>query len=62
MHSERVKKFYEELSKMGNRTGLEYSETFKAVFLYKEKYGLSCQKILDMLERDIEKMDSNIDA
>ncbi len=62
MHAERVQKFYEELSKMRNSAGLEYSETFKVVFLYKEKYGLSCQEILDVLGRDIEKMDSNIEA
>ena len=45
---------------MRNSAGLEYSETFKVVFLYKEKYGLSCKEILDSLKRDIEKMDSNI--
>ena len=60
MHSEQVHRFYEELRKMRNSAGLEYSETFKAVYLYKEKYGLSCQEILDMLKRDMDKMDSNI--
>lgn len=61
VHSERVKKFYEELSKMRNSAGLEYSETFKVVFMYKEKYGLSCQEILDSLKRDMDKIDSNIE-
>jgi len=60
MHSERVQRFYEELRKMRNSAGLEYSETFKTVFLYKEKYGLSCKEILDSLKKDMDKIDSNI--
>jgi len=60
MHSERVQRFYTELREIRNSAGLEYSETFKTVFLYKEKYGLSCQEILDSLKRDMDKMDSNI--
>ncbi len=62
MHSERVQRFYEELRKMRNSAGSEYSETFKVVFLYKEKYGLSCKEILDRLKSDIEKMDYNING
>jgi len=45
---------------MRNSAGFEYSEAFKAVFLYKEKYGLSCQEILDSLKIDMDKMDYNI--
>ena len=62
MHSERVQRFYTELREIRNSAGLEYSETFKAVYLYKEKYGLSCQEILDSLKNDMDKMDSNIEV
>ena len=61
MHSERVQRYYDELRKMRGSAGPEYSEMFNNVFLYKEKYGLSCQEIVDMLKRDIEKIDSNIE-
>ena len=61
MHSGWVQRFYTELRKMRNSAGLEYSEVFKEVFLYKEKYGLSCKEILGMLKRDMDKMDSNIE-
>ena len=60
MHSEQVQRFYEELRKMRDSAGFEYSEAFKEVFLYKEKHGLSCKEILDSLKRDMDKMDSNI--
>lgn len=60
MHSGRVQRFYEELRKMRNSAGLEYSETFKTVFLYKEKYGLSCKEILDMLKRDMDKIEEEL--
>ena len=62
MHSERVQRFYTELRKMRNSAGLEYSEMFNTVFLYKEKHGLSCKEILDSLKRDMDKIDSNIEG
>lgn len=58
MDLETAPKFYEEIRKIRNNEGLDYSEVIKAVYRYKDKYGLSCKEILDSLSRDLEKLDN----
>ena len=56
MDIETTPKFYGEIRKIRNSAGLEYSEVIKTVYLYKDKYWLSCQEILEILGRDFEKL------
>lgn len=51
-------KFYDEIRKIRNSAGMDYSEVVNSVYRYKDKYGLSCKEILDILRRDLEKLDN----
>lgn len=62
MDLEKAPKFYEEIRKIRNSAGFEYSEVAKVVYLYKDKYGLSCKETLDILGRDLEKLDKALDG
>ncbi len=60
MDLETAPKFYDEIRKIRNSAGFEYSEVIKTVYLYTDKFNLSCQEILDILGRDLEKLENHL--
>lgn len=61
MDIETAPKFYEEIRKIRNSAGMDYSEVVKVVYRYKDKYGLNCREVLDMLGRDLEKLNNTLE-
>lgn len=56
MDLETAPKFYEEIRKIRNSAGTDYSEVIKVVYRYKDKYGLSRDEVLCLLKSDIDKL------
>lgn len=60
MDLDTTQRFYEEIHKIRRSAGGDYAETVKTVYRYKDKYGLSCKEIIDVLRTDIEKLEMEL--